>query len=127
MSDFKQLWKFLRDHGYRVSVDRAYTMNDGTTYKTARFAGHGIEGMFGTPGCPSSYLDGRLAADNAKCYNKPSQCPLVIRLPTSRAGREDLLEHLKWLATDEGYENSRSFDFYDHPVLPRDPWTPEEA
>jgi hypothetical protein len=52
------------------------------------------------------YAGNRIAADNAECFDKWSRCPLVMEFPLDY---DELLKHLKWLATPAGYEYSNSF------------------
>lgn len=50
-------------------------------------------------------------ADNKKSYNKFSQCPLVLPLPTSDEQQDYLYKKLKWLSTKNGYNASNTFDY----------------
>ncbi len=65
--------------------------------------------------------EGRIIMDNAKCFNKLSQCPLCVTIPLPQDVHR-LLRHLKWLATDTAYEWSNDFGYIDNPILPCEHW-----
>lgn len=124
MDDFDRLVRFLRKNRYWVKVKREDS-EEGDTYQYHyRFAdvrGKGIRaGFCYPPGNTSEYLDGRVAADNGKCFNKWSQCPLVVRVPTTDFERDKLLKYFAYLATPEGHDWSNKFGYMDDPRLPRE-------
>lgn len=68
------------------------------------------EGQSGAP-----YLNDKLAADNAFCFDKISRCPLIMRLPVDW---DVLAKHLDFLASDEGYELSNCYDYLTNNPFP---------
>lgn len=103
----------LTDLGYDVEFKPS------ADYDTWLVSGKGIEGAFCEPNGGKSYatLDGKFAADNEKCFNKWSQCPLVVNLPCDV---EQLKGHLAFLGSDAGYKHSNSFEYLDKRILPFD-------
>lgn len=61
------------------------------------------------------YLNNRLAADNADCFDKISRCPLIMTLPVDW---DELNRHLEFLASDEGYELSNTYAYLVNNPLP---------
>jgi hypothetical protein len=115
--DFDHLVGFLRLHGYDVTPeDEPARVN----YHFASFVGQGIRGGFATYGIGYPYLDGRVAADNRRCFDKWSKCPLVVRIPDDDEGRSELLEYFRFLASKEGYKWSNTFEYLDNHRLPYD-------
>jgi hypothetical protein len=121
LSDFDALVELLRAHGYKVETDRH------ECYDFAAFDGHNISGAFGGHCYPSSYLDNRLAADNAGCFNKISQCPLIVELPKDDVERGMLLGYFRFLGSNLGYDWSASFGFRDNPILPCNPLVHQQS
>jgi hypothetical protein len=91
----------------------------GADYDTWKVNGKGITGAFCSPNGGQSYstLDGKFAADNNGCFNKWSQCPLVVNLPCNV---DELKQHLEFLGSGEGYEHSNRFEYLDKRILPYD-------
>lgn len=131
---FLVLVRFLRRHGYTVSLQLAwtyYTVNDERTkhwFRTskprcllAQVSRRNVTGGF----CPTNghsyfYIDGRIAADHADCFNKWADCPLVMTLPRTASERRALLHHLRYLGTPEALEWSEGWDYVEDPRLPRE-------
>lgn len=119
-SAFNDLVVALRAEGYSVEVTRegAYTFGN--------VKGNDVSGGFCTSVDPDSadapywYINGRFAADHVDCFNKWSQCPFVVALPTTTEKVQELLVHLKWLGSPEALEWSSSFGYLDDPRLPRE-------
>lgn len=105
-SDFKELVKFLRRKSFTVVVEKQF----------AHFTGKNIQGGFHMPSDHCyRYINGRIAADNSKCFDKWSKCPLVMKLPCDY---NLLYKHLRFLGSPEGYKHSNSFDYLDNQILP---------
>lgn len=116
---FKALAEALRNAGYNVKI------TTGPVYDFAYVTGMNIEGGFCTPSYgdndpPYWYIDGRFAADNSDCFDKWSKCPLIVTLPEDEQGIAYILEHLRYLATEEGRQWSASYGYIDDPRLPRE-------
>lgn len=100
----------LKAHGYEIEYE------DGDNHKSWYVRGHGIRGAFCEPNDQSyAVLNGRFAADNSKCFDKWSKCPLVMKLPCDT---EKLVKHLKFLGSKEGYKHSNGYEYHDNPILP---------
>ena len=56
------------------------------------------------------YLDGKIAIDNSKAFDKWSRCPLYVWLPENDAEAQKILKAIKFLATEEGYKISNEYD-----------------
>lgn len=58
----------------------------------------------------SSYrsLNGRIAADNERCFDKWSKCPVVMNI--NGLNYEKLLISLAFLGSEEGYNLSNNFE-----------------
>lgn len=72
-----------------------------------------------TPNDGISYtsLNGKIAADNIKCFDKWTKCPLVVNVDDLNL--EELLKHLDFLGSAEGYKHSNSYEYLDTRILPR--------
>jgi hypothetical protein len=111
--NFDELVDALRKDKYTVNV----TIESGDIqYAFARVEGHGISAGF----CEYApdiypYISNRIAADNAKCFDKWSKCPLVMELP---ADYETLLAALKHLGSEEGYAISNDYSYLDQNPYP---------
>ena len=108
--EFYGLAEFFKSQGYVVTVEEL------DNYASVTVTNEGIRGAFCTPNTESyRILDGRFAADNIFAFNKWSQCPLCVAIPTDL---EVLKENLKFLSSSEGYEHSNSFAYLDSRILP---------
>jgi len=93
--DYTQLAEFLRDNGYTVEK----------YYNEYKVTGKGIYG----------YLeDYRIGLDHERAFNKMWQCPVLLALPKNVKQAESLLKMLEFLATDEAYEKSNSFEYLEN-------------
>jgi hypothetical protein len=115
---FQLLVETLRGNGYTVDV------STGPIYDFAHVTGKNIDGGFCTPSygdndAPYWYIDGKFAADHVDCFDKWSKCPLVVKLPENEEELLAILEHLKFLASEEGYNWSNSYSYLDDPRLPK--------
>ena len=57
------------------------------------------------------FENGKIYADNKKCFDKWSRCPIIVNLPTDRKKLTKLFKKLEWLQTKEGYDASNDYDF----------------
>lgn len=134
---FDQLVEFLGANGYSVKVTEQKEFEYSAipneepkkkvvrnTYLFAFIDNNGILAGFCTANKDSyKYLNNRISADNLDCYDKWSKCPLGMNLPVDG---EELLKHLKWLSSPEGYKHSLNYEYLDSRILPYDPFTCEE-
>jgi hypothetical protein len=120
-TNFWELVTFLKRNGYTVTTERY----DKPFYKelteisnrvfhgqTAYVYGRNIRGLFSfvpygeqTPNYYSAW--NRLTADNAKCFNKHSQNPMILKLP---ADFDEVLRQLVYLATPEAKKMSQEWN-----------------
>lgn len=122
MSDFQNLVDFLLSNGFEVEDVSDEPRSYSYKWRFARVKGKGIQGGFAEQNEEESYLyiNGRFAADNAQCFNKWSQCPLIVKIPTTNKEREELLGYLDFLGHPDGLEWSDSFCYFNDPKLPRE-------
>lgn len=129
--DFDQLVDFLNANGYSVKVtthkESEYSVNsypdeepkkkiERRSYRFAFIDNNGIMAGFCTPNEDSyKYINNRISADNIDCYDKWSKCPLSMNLPVDG---EELLKHLKWLSSPEGYKHSLNYEYLEKRILP---------
>jgi len=110
---FTELVKFLRDHKYHVVVNECKSISG--KYKVAMVLGDNIKAAFCTPSLEVyRYINNRIAADHVNCFDKWSKCPLIMELPVDG---EELLKHLKFLGSDEGFRISETYEY-----LNSNPW-----
>jgi hypothetical protein len=122
-NNYKKLARFLEDNGYQVNEreekDCRYPSLDihYPAYKYWSIKGKGITAMFCTPNKSSyPYINGKIAADNVRCFDKWSKAPLVMNVAEIDYGR--LLEALTLLGSEEGYRVSNSYDYLDSNPFP---------
>ena len=109
-AEFEQLRKALEVAGFSVAH------NEHENYAELLISGNNIKAAACTPNNETyTSLNGRLSADHKDCFNKWSQCPLVVEIPTDL---NILIEHLKFLGSKEGFQLSNSFDYLDCGTLP---------
>jgi hypothetical protein len=116
--DFQNLVDFLRQNQFKVMVCKPTKKQ---TYYSAFIWDKGIRAAFCEPN-DKSYLqiNGKIAADNSICFNKFSQCPLIMKIPVNDEERQTLLKHMMWLSSEEGYKWSSNFEYIDDSKLPRE-------
>lgn len=97
------------DKAYCVALPRTHD------YRFAQVKGKSIEAGFCEPNGGNSYryLDGKIAADNAECFDKWSKCPLCIDFPANPDQEAKLLELLAHLGSDEGLKLSNFYTYLD--------------
>jgi len=122
--DFQGLVKFLRAHGYEVEVRQSRKHNaqgqpirgKKGQYGFALVTGRNIRAGFCEPNEGHSYrsLDGQIAADHQACFDKWAKCPLILPFPENDEQAQKLLALLERLASKEGLEESRSYNYLDN-------------
>lgn len=112
--NFASLVHFLQISGYKVAVVEF------SQYRFAGFKGNGVFGGFATYGIEHKSLEGRLTADNRRCFNKWADCPMVVKIPSNPIEKFKLLKYLAFLGSKNGYKWSNDFGYLDNPLLPRD-------
>ena len=91
-------------HGFKTEKDTYPSFSSTKEVIEVRVSGQNILALFGNAEASYSTTRERIAADNAKCFDKYSRCPLVIKLPLTIRREAELLEHLRVLGTKAGYE-----------------------
>ena len=76
-----------------------------------RFEGRNLVGAFAPPHAPDERFANRVLADHAEAFNKWSQVPVNLTLPSSQEALERLLAAFTWAGSPEGYRASNGFDF----------------
>lgn len=115
---FDLLASTLKRAGYDVDVKDECPNNQGV-YRFGQVSGKGIKAGFCEHNGESYwYIDGRFAADHVDCFNKWSGCPLCVELPTTQEEADKIVEHLKFLGSQEGHDWSASYAYFDDPKLP---------
>lgn len=115
VKDFDGLICLLGNAGYHIRVTKHKDGDD--NYRFAFIENSkGIIAGFCTENTSSyKYINNRIAADNADCFDKWSKCPLVMRFPLDG---DILLKHLNWLATEDGYKHSLYYEYLENRILP---------
>jgi hypothetical protein len=107
---FQELVLFLKKHQYTVKVRQH------KNYKVATVTGNGIRGGFATESIDVyPYINNRICADHFNCFDKWRKCPLLMQLPVNG---DELLKHLQFLGSPEGYQVSNSYDYLDNNPFP---------
>ena len=116
---YRELAKELTKRGYKVKerreIFRPYI--DLPEYRYWEVNGRGIVAVYceeNSAGYPCT--SNKIAADNAKCFDKWSCCPMYMNI--DGINLETLFAAFKFLGTQEGYEFSNSYAFYDNNPLP---------
>ena len=120
LNTFDELVQAFIDNGFQVKVTNEKDYRDESKiYRFCKFNGHKITGGFAevNDGYSYSYLDGRISADNIKCFDKWSKCPLCVKFPVEE---KRLFEGLRLLGSTKGYKISNSYDYYDSNPFPYD-------
>ena len=55
-------------------------------------------------------LNGKIAIDHKKCFDKWRKCPLILPLPTSIIQLDWLMNRIAFWGTDKGYQLSNQFE-----------------
>lgn len=108
MNDFDKLIEVLDGYGYLIMEDTCIT--NGKEYRMVTIDGDNIRAAF----CEKGYggyksLDGRIAIDNSEAFNKWSQAPVSLPIPSTDDEREIVLEQLEYWGTDDGFELSNDY------------------
>ena len=110
---FKKLVEFIRGLGYTVETAFQFSSEKRFMgYWYARITGKSILGGF----CESNsdmcywYINGRIAFDNKKCFDKWSKCPYSLEWPRTPEEFQYVADQLKYLRTKEGYEKSNGYE-----------------
>lgn len=98
--DFSNLPEVLTSHAYNVDLSEGGVL---------AITGHSVRGYAIRPDADHCYA-GFLWLDHRDCYNKISQCPCSLRLPTTA---EELFRALRQIGSPAGLRLSRSFAFHD--------------
>jgi hypothetical protein len=111
-----QLAKLLKADGF--DVHHTHDVSFGDEYNCYNVLGRNVRGAFADPN-NSSYLalNGRIALDNSGCFDKFQKCPLVKQFPFEY---EDLVSHISFLGSKEGFEWSNSYAYINDAKLPRE-------
>lgn len=111
--DFKDLIAKLEKNGYSVNL----TYEDVYVFENDDIKGAICEEYYGEN--YQQFLR-KVCAEHKKCFDKWSKCPMYMNIEDAFKDHNLLLQHLTWLASDEGYEYSNSYAYYDTAILPRD-------
>jgi len=105
--NFQDLVTFLKVNGYYVKI---VTWHGGTSANVSKNDIYGAFAREDNDEC-STYITGKIAIDNKKCFDKFSKCPINLPIPTNDKQRKFLLEKMKFFATKEGYKISNYYDY----------------
>lgn len=67
----------------------------------------------------SHYVDGKIAADHARCFDKLSKCPFVMRLPRTKKDAKKIAYWLRRLGTKKGFRISNTYAYLTNNPFPR--------
>lgn len=108
----KNFVEFLENNGYNVTED---------DYLVYRVDGQNILGGFAWAGAEcSGYMDGYFIADNDACFDKWSKCPFGMELMKVLENPQELLNHLEFLGSEDGFKWSDEYGYLDNPLLPQE-------
>jgi hypothetical protein len=109
---FNKLVELFKGMGYKVEIDRLKPHRS-RPYRYAKITGKSILGGF----CEFSgentdcwYVNGRIAFDHVKCFDKWSKCPYSLELPKTEQEFQYIVDQMKYLRTKEGFEKSNGFE-----------------
>jgi hypothetical protein len=120
---FEELVFALRCEGYKCETTLNGKKKAKVTHaNTCMVKGNNIRAAFTRPYPPLSHepypcLQERIAADNEKCFDKFSKCPVVVKMPSDIPS---VLAVLKDLSSERGFHISNSFEYLDN-----NPWPHE--
>ena len=107
---FNRVVRLLRKNGFTVITKEIVGIDDEYLFGEAQNSN--VVAAFTTS---SRYayasLQNRIAADNKKCFEKWSRCPLVMKFPINA---HRLLADLKLLGSEEGLKISKSYSYLDY-------------
>lgn len=111
--DFKNLVKFIRNLGYTVDVkfqksfDKKYS-----GYWYGRITTKSVFGGFCDSNDGGSYwvINGRVAFDNKRCFDKWGKCPYSLELPRTPEEFQYIADQLKYIRTREGFKRSNEYE-----------------
>jgi hypothetical protein len=112
---FKKLVEFIRDIGYTVETKYEPPRKKlWCGYWFGRITGKSIFGGFCEPNKGGSYwyINGRVAFDNKRCFDKWSKCPYSLELPQTMREFQYIMEQMKYLRTKEGFNRSCGYDLW---------------
>ena len=117
---FKKLVQFIRGLGYTVDTTfQASSDKKGSRfwypgYWYARITGKSIMGGFCEPTSDMCYwyINGRIAFDNKRCFDKWSKCPYSLEWPKTSEEFQYVSDRMKFLRTKEGYEKSNGYEIF---------------
>jgi hypothetical protein len=110
---FERTHEILLNNGYYL-MTQVVTAADNYLYCSVE--GKGIVGGFCSKNnndhlqC-NQYLNGKIAIDNVRCYDKPRKCPLILDLPKNKQEESFLLKQLEFWGSDEGFNISNQCQF----------------
>ena len=114
--NFEELVDALRKKGFEVNV-RIESGGD-IEFAVASVTGNGIRGAFSEYNVDfNPNISNRFSADNAKCFDKISRCPLAMNLPLDL---DVLMKHLTHLGSKEGYRISNNYLYLENNPYPYD-------
>lgn len=122
---FKKMVEFLKNQGYFIKTQFVQPWSDKrlSGYWYARIDGKSITGGFCEPNNSGCYvqINGRIAFDHVKCFDKWSKCPVSLELPETMKDFLYIVDQLKYVGSKEGYEKSNNFELLirDYPYSTR--------
>jgi hypothetical protein len=111
--DFKNLVKFIRNLGYTVDVRFQKPFNKKYSgYWYGRITTKSIFGGFCDSNDGECYwaINGRIAFDNKRCFDKWGKCPYSLELPRTPEEFQYVADQLKYIRTREGFKRSNEYD-----------------
>lgn len=93
---------------------------DLSPYRICKFEGHKVTGGFAEKTSTTfinQRINGRIAADHKKCFDKFSDCPLAVDYPVNE---KRLFEGLRFLGSTKGYKISKTYGYYPNNPFPYD-------
>jgi hypothetical protein len=112
---FKKLVKFFRELNYKIETKFVWKSLK-HPYWFAKITGRSIFGGFCEPvedtlDC-NWFVNGRIAFDHVKCFDKWSKCPYSLELPLIMQELKYVVDQMKFLRTKEGFKKSNEFELW---------------
>jgi hypothetical protein len=123
IAQFGYLVRMLTESGYVVDVEERFktdkdgNLTDELFYKYAKVSSNDMAGAFCShhesqlSGSSYHCLNGKIAMDNERLFDKYSDCPLILPIPRNNNEMYFLLDKIKFFKTREGIDISDNYKY----------------
>lgn len=123
LTPFERMKVYVENAGYTLKHVVGDEGTEGYLYDTLPRGGeitrtvetalkHEVVFYFGAPTGKEWYwtLDGKIAVENAACFDKWSRVPFFVWLPETDDEAERIIKAIKFIGTPKGYKKSNEFE-----------------